>query len=213
MRKTVLFTGLLVAGLVMLAQPTKAEAATNTSVPKTNPSKLKVEVAPGDSLSKIANKYQTTYVRLFNANKKIKDPDVIFPGEKIRIPHPAEKLPKRKLATVAVSQPVQAALVQAPAAVSSQPITATPAPVATPVASGSVWDRLAQCESGGNWAINTGNGYYGGLQFSQQTWQSVGGQGYPHQNSRAEQIKRGQILQARSGWGQWPACTSMLGLR
>jgi uncharacterized protein YabE (DUF348 family) len=81
-------------------------------------------------------------------------------------------------------------------------------------ASGStVWDRLAQCESGGNWSINTGNGYYGGLQFSLSTWRSVGGTGYPHQHSRAEQINRGQILQARAGWGQWPSCSRQLGLR
>ena len=76
-----------------------------------------------------------------------------------------------------------------------------------------VWDSLAQCESGGNWAINTGNGYYGGLQFSAATWRSVGGSGLPHQHSREEQIKRGQILQARAGWGQWPHCSSKLGLR
>ncbi len=77
----------------------------------------------------------------------------------------------------------------------------------------SVWDRLAQCESGGNWSINTGNGYYGGLQFSASTWAAVGGTGLPHQHSREEQIKRGQILQARAGWGQWPHCSSRLGLR
>jgi uncharacterized protein YabE (DUF348 family) len=76
-----------------------------------------------------------------------------------------------------------------------------------------VWDRLAQCESGGNWAINTGNGYYGGLQFSASTWASVGGTGLPHQHSREEQIRRGQILQARAGWGQWPHCSAQLGLR
>jgi uncharacterized protein YabE (DUF348 family) len=76
-----------------------------------------------------------------------------------------------------------------------------------------VWDSLAQCESGGNWAINTGNGYYGGLQFSAATWRSVGGTGLPHQHSREEQIKRGQILQARAGWGQWPHCSARLGLR
>jgi resuscitation-promoting factor RpfB len=75
------------------------------------------------------------------------------------------------------------------------------------------WDKLAQCESGGNWATNTGNGYYGGLQFSLGTWQTVGGSGYPHEASREEQIKRGQILQAASGWGQWPACTSQFGWR
>lgn len=87
-----------------------------------------------------------------------------------------------------------------------------PAPAAY-VSGNTVWDRLAQCESGGNWAINTGNGYYGGLQFSASTWRSVGGTGLPHQNSREEQIKRGQILQARAGWGQWPSCSAKLGLR
>ncbi|MGA8987559.1 transglycosylase family protein [Aeromicrobium sp.] len=71
------------------------------------------------------------------------------------------------------------------------------------VPSGSVWDKIAQCESGGNWSINTGNGYYGGLQFSAATWHSVGGPGLPHQNSRETQIKYAKILQARSGWGQW----------
>ena len=76
-----------------------------------------------------------------------------------------------------------------------------------------VWDRLAQCESGGNWSINTGNGYYGGLQFSLGSWRAVGGSGYPHRASRAEQIRRGRRLKARQGWGAWPSCTRKLGLR
>ncbi|MDP3892303.1 resuscitation-promoting factor [Nocardioides sp.] len=91
--------------------------------------------------------------------------------------------------------------------------TKDPTPAPNFAAGGTVWDRLAQCESGGNWSINTGNGYYGGLQFSASTWRSVGGSGLPHQHSRAEQIKRGQILQQRAGWGQWPHCSSKLGLR
>ena len=78
---------------------------------------------------------------------------------------------------------------------------------------GSVWDRLAQCESGGNWAINTGNGYYGGLQFSLSSWRGVGGTGYPHENSRETQIEMGKRLQASGGWGHWPACSRKLGLR
>jgi resuscitation-promoting factor RpfB len=89
---------------------------------------------------------------------------------------------------------------------SSRPSGSTPA-------SGSVWDRLAQCESGGNWSINTGNGYYGGLQFSLGTWRAYGGSGYPHQNSRAQQIAIAQKLQSAAGWGQWPACSRKLGLR
>lgn len=68
------------------------------------------------------------------------------------------------------------------------------------------WDRVAACESGGNWSINTGNGYYGGLQFSAPTWRSVGGTGLPHQHTKAEQIRRAEILKARAGLGQWPVC-------
>jgi resuscitation-promoting factor RpfA len=75
------------------------------------------------------------------------------------------------------------------------------------------FERLAQCESGGRWNINTGNGYYGGLQFSAATWRSIGYGGLPHQASREVQIQAGQKLQARSGWGQWPACSRKLGLR
>ena len=75
------------------------------------------------------------------------------------------------------------------------------------------WDALAQCESGGNWSINTGNGYYGGLQFALTSWRAVGGTGYPHQHSREEQIRRGIALQRIQGWGAWPACARKLGLR
>ena len=83
---------------------------------------------------------------------------------------------------------------------------------ATAVAGGGVWDRLAECESGGNWSINTGNGYYGGLQFSLQSWRGVGGSGYPHEHSREEQIKRAEMLKANGGWGHWPSCAAKLGL-
>ena len=87
-------------------------------------------------------------------------------------------------------------------------------PAAPSVAGGSVWDRLAQCESGGNWSINTGNGYYGGLQFNLGTWQAYGGQGYPHENSREQQIAVAEKLRAANGgFGAWPHCSSTLGLR
>ena len=76
-----------------------------------------------------------------------------------------------------------------------------------------VWDRLAQCESGGNWAINTGNGYYGGLQFSLSTWQSYGGPGYPHEQSRETQIMIAERVRAATGgYGSWPHCSQQLGL-
>jgi resuscitation-promoting factor RpfA len=79
-----------------------------------------------------------------------------------------------------------------------------------------VWDQLAQCESNGNWHINTGNGFYGGLQFMHSTWLSMGGDRYaywPHEATREQQIAIATELQAAYGWGQWPACSSKLGLR
>jgi uncharacterized protein YabE (DUF348 family) len=76
-----------------------------------------------------------------------------------------------------------------------------------------VWDRLAQCESGGNWATNTGNGYYGGLQFSLGTWRAYGGTGLPSQASRETQIAIATKLRnASGGYGAWPACAASLGL-
>ena len=80
-------------------------------------------------------------------------------------------------------------------------------------ASGSTWDRLAQCESGGNWHINTGNGYYGGLQFNLGTWHSYGGTGLPSDHSRETQIAVATRLRnASGGYGAWPACAARLGL-
>ena len=84
------------------------------------------------------------------------------------------------------------------------------------VPDGSVWDRLAQCESTGNWAINTGNGFHGGLQFTPQTWLAYGGgeyAPYAYQATREEQIAVAQKVQASQGWGAWPACTAKMGLR
>jgi uncharacterized protein YabE (DUF348 family) len=92
-----------------------------------------------------------------------------------------------------------------------------PAPVAAPApapsTSGLNWDALARCEAGGNWAINTGNGYYGGLQFNQGTWLANGGgqyAQYPHQASREQQIAIGERLYAARGTSPWPACGSRL---
>ena len=89
------------------------------------------------------------------------------------------------------------------------------APQAT-AAPDSDWDKLAQCESGGNWAINTGNGYYGGLQFSASTWRAYGGgqfAPYAHQATREQQIIVAERTLAAQGWGAWPACSARYGLR
>ena len=72
------------------------------------------------------------------------------------------------------------------------------------------WDAVAQCESGGNWATNTGNGYYGGLQFTQSTWEANGGSGSPAAASREEQIRVAENVLASQGVGAWPVCGSNL---
>jgi hypothetical protein len=77
----------------------------------------------------------------------------------------------------------------------------------------SAWDKLAQCESGGNWSINSGNGYYGGIQFNASTWHAFGGAGLPHQASRSEQIAVAERTLAAQGWNAWPACSRKMGLR
>ena len=99
----------------------------------------------------------------------------------------------RKLLRLAI---VGAVAVGAPIAVAG---TANAAPSST-------WDKLAKCESGGNWKINTGNGYYGGLQFSPRTWRAHGGKGMPHQASKAQQIAVAERTLDVQGPGAWPTC-------
>jgi Transglycosylase-like domain len=111
-----------------------------------------------------------------------------------------------RLADQPATVPMQATLVTIP--------TATPQRVVTHSGNG-VWDTLAMCESSGNWAANTGNGYYGGLQFSVGTWNGYGGAeyaAYPHQATRGEQIVVAERLRAARGYQPWPACRAKLGL-
>jgi hypothetical protein len=77
----------------------------------------------------------------------------------------------------------------------------------------SAWDKLARCESGGNWKTNTGNGYYGGLQLSPTTWRAFGGSGMPHHASRQQQIAVAERVLASQGWKAWPSCSRKMGLR
>ena len=77
----------------------------------------------------------------------------------------------------------------------------------------SKWDRIAQCESGGKWNTATGNGDYGGLQFSPSTWKAYGGTGSAHKASKSEQIKVAERVLAAQGWKAWPACSKKLGFR
>jgi hypothetical protein len=118
--------------------------------------------------------------------------------------------------TAAPTTTTTAPVVRALAAPRVTTTTAAPAPPPPPPKPGdpndpATWERMAQCEAGGNWAANTGNGYYGGLQFSVATWESYGGTGYSHEAPRDTQIAIGQRLQAARGWGAWPGCARELG--
>jgi hypothetical protein len=87
-------------------------------------------------------------------------------------------------------------------------------PTAAHAATGVQWDRVAQCESGGNWHIDTGNGYYGGLQFSEQTWTSFDTDHYASRAdlaSRREQIDVANRVLSAQGWGAWPVCSQYAG--
>lgn len=174
------------------------------------PTPVVVDIQPGDSLAKIGKTHSVTYQRLYDANTYIEHPDLIYPGKQVRIPDAAEQIANRPLP--ATAQPPADEVTTVTAATPTR-ITAAPKVTANYASGDSVWDSLAKCESGGNWAINTGNGYYGGLQFSLGSWRAAGGSGYPHEASREEQIARGEALKARQGWGAWPSCTKKLGLR
>ncbi|HEX2285660.1 MAG TPA: transglycosylase family protein, partial [Mycobacterium sp.] len=95
-------------------------------------------------------------------------------------------------------------------------VGAKPGTEVPPVSNGAVWDALARCEAGGNWAINTGNGFYGGVQFDQNTWERNGGLRYAARAdlaTREEQIAIAEVTRARQGWGAWPTCSGRIGAR
>ena len=190
-------------GLAMVANVSttspSAHVHTNIHVNKANKVTNTVVVNDGDTLDGIATAHQTTYVRLFDANTDIQDPNVIYTGEKVRIPAADEQLPDRPL-------PAEAAPAATPAStpVAYQVPTHSYSPV-TNYTSGTGWDGVAACESGGNWSINTGNGYYGGLQFTQQTWAGAGGLTYA---PRADLATPAQQIAVAStlGLNNWPVC-------
>jgi hypothetical protein len=152
-------------------------------------------VKPGETLSGIVG---SNWRAVAEAND-LANPNLIYPGQVLTLDGSA---PSGRSNTPAAA-PARA---QAPAPAEA------PAP-AQSSGGGTVWDQLAQCESGGNWSINTGNGYYGGLQFSQSSWNAAGGSGSPANASRAEQIRVAENLLDMQGWGAWPSCSSQLGLR
>ncbi len=184
--------------------------ATNTEAPAVEvppvPEPVMHEVKKGDSLSKIAKAHNTEWKRLYDANAFISDPNIINPGDKLRIPFADEVVAERPLpATIAPKA-------KTASKTAKQANTGKTAPA---VIDGNVWDALARCESGGNWSINTGNGYYGGLQFNSGTWLGNGGGEYaPRADlaTREQQIDIAERVRAGRGFKPWPACARKLGL-
>jgi LysM repeat protein len=233
-------TALAVVGTALVGATTShvayAATPTNTNENVNSQAAKDVVIAPGDYMYKIAVANGSTVQRLYDANTYISNPDLIFPGKTMHVPAADEQLAHREMpsTSVAAKQSVAAeseapAPVATPAPAPAKPVEAPAPRVVTPAApvrtttktttsaaptvvSGSVWDRIAACESGGNWSINTGNGFYGGLQFTLSSWRAVGGTGYPNEASREEQILRGQKLQALQGWGAWPVCSVKAGV-
>lgn len=123
------------------------------------------------------------------------------PSEKYRSP---SRTVRRLVGTIAIG--ASSAILGAPV------ILAPPAQAA----SESTWDQLAACESGGDWSVNTGNGYFGGVQFSQSTWNGYGGSAYASRAdlaTRQQQIAVAERVLAGQGWGAWPTCSRQIGAR
>ncbi|WP_304412916.1 transglycosylase family protein [Blastococcus sp. URHD0036] len=130
-------------------------------------------------------------------------------AEAAATPEPA---PPPPVPTPSAPAPRPSAPAPAPAPAPSPTPSPPPAPPQAPD-SGHDWDAVARCESGGNWSINTGNGYYGGLQFSQRTWDAFGGRAYAARADlagKAQQIAVAEEVLAAQGPGAWPTCGRLL---
>ena len=204
MRFNVKFTALALAGAIALFGGASASAKPGDTV----------VVSSGDTLSAIGAAHGSDYVRIFNANPQIANPDVINAGDQLRVPTADEQLPDR-LSQLQAAQAAYVAPAQSVATNYGGYQQSNQQPVAAPVnTGGSSWEQIAQCESGGNWSINTGNGYSGGLQFSPGTWSAYGdGSASAAQASKEAQIAAAEKVLAAQGWGAWPSCSAKVGLR
>ena len=169
-------------------------------------------VRPGDTLSAIpAHEYgrAADWPALWWANRhRVPNPSMITAGQRLRLPDSARVRQEMVRAAMAAipAPPSAASPVSAPAAAPPASTGAAPAPGSS---GGVNWSAIAACESGGNWSTNTGNGFYGGLQFTQQTWQAYGGSQYAasaNQATPAQQIAVAQRVLAGQGIGAWPVC-------
>ena len=170
-------------------------------------------VRPGDTLSQIAARAYgraADWPAVWWANRRpVPDPDKITAGQRLALPSSHQVPPwlaRAALAATAAARPAPAAPAGATAAPAAPAQAASPAPASS---GGTNWSAIAACESGGNWAASTGNGFYGGLQFTEQTWLANGGGRYASSANLAtpaQQIAVAQNVLASQGIGAWPVC-------
>ena len=148
-------------------------------------------VEPGENIASIAALYGLpSKWSVYDTNPIIVDPSNPPVGTWLYIPHPSmSPQPRPRPGDPGYSE----------------------TPSATVIVDG-IWLELAQCESSGDWGIDTGNGYFGGLQFTLSSWRAVGGAGRPNEAHPMEQIARADYLQRIQGWDAWPMCSGKLGL-
>ena len=170
-------------------------------------------IRPGDTLSQVAARAYgraADWPALWWANRRqVPNPDLITTGQRLALPNSHQVPPwlaRAARAATSAARPASAASAGATAAPAAPAHASSPAPVSS---GGVNWSAIAACESGGNWAASTGNGFYGGLQFTEQTWLGYGGGQYaPSANlaTAAQQIAVAQRVLAGQGIGAWPVC-------
>ena len=170
-------------------------------------------IRPGDTLSQVAARAYGSaadWPALWWANRRqVPNPDLITTGQRLALPNSHQVPPWLARAALAATTARHAPAVRAgtaPAATAAPAQASSPAPASS---GGVNWAAIAACESGGNWAASTGNGFYGGLQFTEQTWLGYGGGRYASSANLAtpaQQIAIAQNVLAGQGIGAWPVC-------
>jgi len=198
--------------IIAVVGTTKALMAVTISLhPAAHQAQASYTVKPGDTVSAIAaHAYgnAASWPAVWWPNRhQVPNPNMIAAGERLRLPA-SGRVPgwMARAAQAAIPARAAASVPQAAAPAAAPVTTAAPA-----YSGGANWSAIAACESGGNWSANTGNGFYGGLQFTEQTWLAYGGSQYASSANLAtpaQQIAVAQRVLAGQGIGAWPVCGS-----
>ena len=200
--------------IITVAGMAKVLAAVTISLhPGAHQAPASYTVHQGDTLSAIAaHEYGSAadWPAVWWVNRRqVANPNMIAVGQRLRLPasgHVPAWMARAAQAAIPASAPDPAVSVSAPQAGPPAAVQAAPVPASS---GGANWSAIAACESGGNWSANTGNGFYGGLQFTEQTWLAYGGGQYASSAnlaSQSEQIAVAERVLAGQGIGAWPVC-------